>query len=238
MGAVLRSLFWKEWHEQRWKVLFGSVLVAGCAVVGLKTRILPDEAILVFYAVGAALVLPILAAMDLVATERADGSLGTLISMPVRPSVVLAVKMAVASLTCIIPQAAGMLAAILMAGGRELRTSGFVGAFAGCTALSLCLLMWTVGLSVRQASEARAALVGAAVIVLWISVGLGGELVLGLPVEWFFMVVTPFGFLAAGFDELESRESFALGVLVQVLAAAGLFAWAASRLGRPGRTRA
>jgi hypothetical protein len=236
MGAVLRSLFWKEWHEQRWKVLFGSVLIAGCAVVGLKTRILPDEAILVSYAVGAAFLLPILAAMDLVAAERADGSLSTLISMPVRPWMVLAVKMVVASLACIVPQAAGMVAAILMAGGRELRTSHFVGAFAGCTGVSLCLLMWTVGFSVRQPSEARAALVGLAVIVLWSGAGLAGEIVLRLPGEWFAMVITPFGFLAASFDR--ARESLTLTIIAQVLAAAGLFAWAASRLGRPGRTRA
>lgn len=236
MGAVLRSLFWKEWHEQRWKVLFGSVLVAGCAVVGLKTRILPDEAIVAFYAVGAAFLLPILAAMDLVAVERADGSLRTLISMPVRPSVVLAVKVAVASLACIIPQAAGMLAAILMAGGRELQTSYFVGAFAGCSAFGLSLLMWTVGLSIRQASETRAALIGLAVIVLWFAVGMGGEMIFGLPVEWFFMVITPWGYLTASFGRV--RESLPLTIVVQVLAAAGLFAWAASRLGRPGRVRA
>ena len=237
MGAVLRSLFWKEWHEHRWKVLFGSVLVAGCAAIGLKTRILPDEAILVFYALGAAFLLPILAAMDLVAAERADGSLNTLISMPVRPSVVLAVKLAVASFVCIVPQAAGMLASMLMAGGRELPMSSFIGAFAGCTAVSLCLLIWTAGFSIRQASEARAALIGLAVIVLWFGVGVTGETVLRLPAEWFFMVITPLGFLdAASFDRV--RESLPLTIVAQVIIAAGLFAWAASRLGRPGRTRA
>jgi hypothetical protein len=236
MGAVLRSLFWKEWHEHRWKVLFGSVVVAGCAAVGLRTRLLPDEAIVVFYAVGAAFLLPILAAMDLVAGERADGSLSTLMSMPVRPSVVLAVKMIVGSVAYIIPQAAGMLAAILIAGGRELPASFFVRVFAGCTAFGLCLLVWTVALAIRQPSEARVALVGLAIVILWCGVGMAGETVFSLPTDWFFLVFTPFGYLAAGLDRV--RESFALAVFTQGLAAVGLFAWAAGRLGRLGRARA
>jgi hypothetical protein len=241
---VLRSLFWKEWHEHWWKVLFGSVLAAGYVAVGLRTRILPDDAILVSCAAGASFLLPVLAAMDLVAAERADGRLNTLISLPVGSRMLLAVKMIIGSLICVVPQAVAMLVAILVAGGREQPTTHFVSVFAGGAALGLCLLLWTVSLGIRQASEARVALVGMAVIVLWLFV---------LPTIWIYFwrtvgweeqraaqswwrEISLVGLLVAGVEQ----SSYCLFQLLCIHVAAGtaLFVWAARRLARPGRTRA
>src|SRR5689334_8801214 len=40
---TMRSLLWKEWHEQSWKLAFGCVVLAALAVIGLRARVVADD---------------------------------------------------------------------------------------------------------------------------------------------------------------------------------------------------
>ena len=79
---MVRSLFWKEWHEQRWKLGFGSIILMSFAAISLRARLMPDEDVVVTVVAIAGLLLPVLVSMGLVAPERADGSLRSLRALP------------------------------------------------------------------------------------------------------------------------------------------------------------
>ncbi|MDB5295230.1 MAG: hypothetical protein JWO31_1213, partial [Phycisphaerales bacterium] len=88
----MRILLWKEWHEQRWKLGFSSLLLAAFALIGLRSRVVADEAVLAVLTTLGTLLLPVLAVVGLVPPERADGTLEALLALPVRPGRVLAAK--------------------------------------------------------------------------------------------------------------------------------------------------
>ncbi len=46
MSGTIRSLLWKEWHEQRWRMAFGCVQMAAFAGDRPDRRILPDIVVL------------------------------------------------------------------------------------------------------------------------------------------------------------------------------------------------
>jgi ABC-type transport system involved in multi-copper enzyme maturation permease subunit len=234
---VFRGLFWKEWHEHRWKLAFGCVILAGYTVVGLGTRMESDRAVLFTSALGAAFLLPILAGMDLVAAERADGSLRALLSLPVRPWVVLAVKILMGALTCIVPQATAMLISCLIAGDREVSAAQFVRAYLGSMAFSLCLLTWMLCLGIRQPSDARTALVGIGVFAVWFIVHFVSGVIETYTRVIIAPVATPFGFVAVALGRTWRMPHLIWLVTGQALACVCLFAWAARRLGKLGRTR-
>ena len=92
MVKIVRSLLWKEWHEQRWKLAFGSVILMGLVSVGLQARLLPDRDILLLAIFVGSYLLPVFVAMGLVAAEQGEGSLHTLLALPLRPWIMLGVN--------------------------------------------------------------------------------------------------------------------------------------------------
>lgn len=116
---MIKSLLWKEWCEQRWRLAFGCVMMTAFVAVGLKTRIVPDEGIIVMSLGIGAFLLPILIEMGLIAAERADGSLTALLVLPTRTRAVLAAKMCMAAVALAAPFVATATISCLMAGGRE-----------------------------------------------------------------------------------------------------------------------
>src|SRR6185437_11506303 len=79
----MRSLLWKEWREQSWKLVFGSLILAAFAFIGLHARIVADELLLQWVCLLAVALLPVLASTGLVPAERDDGTLETLFSLPI-----------------------------------------------------------------------------------------------------------------------------------------------------------
>lgn len=174
MTSPIRSLLWKEWHEQWWKLVFGCVLLAGFLAIGLRTRLLPDVAILILNMFIGAFLLPIFASMDVVAAEREQGSLDYLLSLPIRPWVSFMLKTAIGLLLCILPFVVAFAVAMLVAGEREVRIAITLGIFIRGIALGSLLFIWTLSLGIAQSTEARAALIGIAVVVIWVAIGLAG----------------------------------------------------------------
>src|SRR3954466_797117 len=79
----MRSLLWKEWHEQRWKLAFGSLILGAFALIGLRARVVADELLLEWLCFLAVILLPVMASTGLVASEREEGTMETLLSLPV-----------------------------------------------------------------------------------------------------------------------------------------------------------
>ncbi len=157
---MTRSLIWKEWREQSWKLAFGAVILMALTAVGLRARLVYDSQIMALAGCVGALVLPILVSMGVVATDRAEGALGTLLALPIPSWRVLACKLAIGAVACVAPMLGAWLVAWLIAAGREISGRDIAAIYLLYTASGLMLLFWTLALGVRQSTEARVALVG------------------------------------------------------------------------------
>ena len=98
----MRSLLWKEWHEQRWKLAFSSLLLAGFTFFGLHARVVSDAAVLIASSSLAIVLLPLLVGAVMVAPERETGTLQTLMALPANPLSILGAKTVVGLVACIV----------------------------------------------------------------------------------------------------------------------------------------
>jgi hypothetical protein len=82
---MIKPLLWKEWHEQSWKILFGTVMLVfftgSLLAAGITSS---QENLLAFWLLGG-LVLSLYSAMGTFAPEITDGTKMFLASKPVEP---------------------------------------------------------------------------------------------------------------------------------------------------------
>jgi ABC-type transport system involved in multi-copper enzyme maturation permease subunit len=104
----LRSLAWKEWREQRWRLALGALVltVLSASLVRAQLVTTAEAVAIVFGPLG--LLLSLFLAMGAVPPERAAGTWQFLIVQPVRISRLLLVKWAIG--------AASLLIALILAG--------------------------------------------------------------------------------------------------------------------------
>jgi len=233
---MIRALLWKEWHEQRWKLAFGCVIMMGVTAIGLKTRMVPDEPIVMLSTILGAFILPILIGMGVIATERAEGTLPSLLALPVRPWRILAVKMTIGAIALAMPFIGSTAAACLIAGAREVEISRILLSYACGFGFGLTLLIWMTAFGIRQPTEARAGLVGIAVVLGSGVINIIGDELFGNPWDDVILAIFPFGF----FDVVDYyRGNLLLAVIIaQVVISIGLVIWTTIRLAKPGRTKA
>jgi ABC-type transport system involved in multi-copper enzyme maturation permease subunit len=193
MTGIFQKLIWKEWREQRWKIAYMSFLMLSLAVIGLRTRMLPDIAVLAFDAFFGAFLLPIFVGMGLFASEKSEGTLSMLTSLPIKPWKIFTVKMIHAVVICAIPFAVTLAAVLFLAGDREVDTATIVRAYLICYLFSIVFLSWIVGFGIGQPTEARTALVALAVVLAWSFFAAAEDSF--NPSGYLFAIVTPFGFI-------------------------------------------
>jgi hypothetical protein len=222
----MRSLLWKEWREQRSKLALASLLLASFAFCGLHARIVPDENVLVSLCMLAAALMPILIGSVLVASERDAKTLNTLLALPVKPSLVLAVKTLLGVVLCVAPLAIACIISLTMAGGREMLASSIIALFVRCTLATLALFFWMLTLTVRLPGETRATLLGLGVLVGWMIVTLGLNEAKGAGPSKAIWLIDPAVFLL-GTHNQEWIVSLPIAALIQALIAGLLWFWAA-----------
>jgi ABC-type transport system involved in multi-copper enzyme maturation permease subunit len=158
---IIKVLVWKEWHEQRGRLAFCCVILLSLMAIGLNSRLLPDyvTVFLVLTLLGSFL-LPIFVVMGLIAPEREDRTLDTLMAQPLSLSVLFGVKLVTGIILCIGPILGSTVMAGLMAGGRELTINHILYVGSCSVAIALVFFIWLMALSCHQISEARAAIAG------------------------------------------------------------------------------
>jgi ABC-type transport system involved in multi-copper enzyme maturation permease subunit len=231
-----RSLVWKEWHEQRWRLWFGVFLVGMFTLIGLRTRIMPDEQIIILTIMVGGMLFPLMVSMGLVAPERTEGTIVRLLALPVPPWKVLAAKGVVGAAVCAAPVVVSALIALLVAGNREMAWGELIGLYALATGVTLAVFTWLTAAAVRQPSEARAGLVGIGVMIGWfllmmVAAAIGSELFNRAPVEDWVAMFGPFGLVALK----SSAVPGAAVIAIQAVSLALVWWWAAARIGKPGK---
>jgi hypothetical protein len=243
MSGPLSSLIWKEWREQCWKPPAACLVIAAYTGLGLGFGVcgfLPNEGVVFLGFVAAVFLLPVFAVVDLAGVRRTGGSLEFLLSLPVSPRVILAVKGLAGSTTCVLPFIAAFVVARLVCDNEHA---------AACMPLRLCLaaitaclstFVWVYVLSAGQLTGGRTALVGIAIIYGWIAVAIAPVKWLGLnPEPWgrLLLLVNPLGLLY--YLPYGPRYGLLLCTIgVQTLAGICLFRWGASRFARLEGTQA
>ena len=234
--VMWRSLVWKEWHEQRWRLWFGAALLGMFTLIGLRTRIMPDEQIVMFSMIIGGVFFPLMVAMGLIAPERADGTIVRLLALPVPPWKVLAAKMLIGSTVCVAPLLAAAVVAAIVAGDRELAWKDFAVIYAMAVGMSVATLAWLTAAGVRQPSEARAGIAGIGVLFAWFLLVamfamLGAEVFQNTHLDEWVAAATPMGITML-------RSEFvppAAVIAIQLTSVALVCWWSARRIAQPGK---
>ena len=187
----MRQLIWKEWHEQSWKLAFGCIVLSAFAGIGLRTRIILDQEMILWVCMPAMCLLPLLAATGLIPAERSDGTLESLAALPVSLRKIFVVKTMTGLILCAVPLLAAMAVSLAIAGGRELPAAVIVGIYGMVIVSSLSLFMWMLALTIRLPTEARAAMVSIGLLMCWAMVS-AGLMEAGPPV---LCTLSPFAFV-------------------------------------------
>jgi ABC-type transport system involved in multi-copper enzyme maturation permease subunit len=221
----VRQLIWKEWHEQSWKLAFGCIVLAAFAAIGLRTRIIPDEEMVMWVCFPTLGLLPLLAATGLVPAERNDGTLESLAALPVSLRKILAVKTLTGLTLCAVPLLTAMAVSLLIAEGREMTAFSMIVIYGRSALTALALFIWILALTVRLPTEARAAMLGIGVLFCWIMLSTGiaeGDLAL-------LSTISPLSFVFnIDFHTGSPRQlpPFEINVLVEGVIAVALWLWA------------
>jgi hypothetical protein len=161
------SLIWKEWHEQSWKLGFGSLVLCALALIGLHSRIIDDESMVMFVCFLGVILLPVLSSTGLVPAERGEGSLESLLALPVKPGRILAAKTAMGVLLCAVPLLLAGVVSIFAAGGREMATGAMFALYGRSALAAISLFVWMLALTIRLPNETRASLLAIGLLIFW-----------------------------------------------------------------------
>jgi hypothetical protein len=219
----MRKLIWKEWHEQSWKLGFGCIVLSAMIVIGLNARIVSDL-IMVEWVCGIAVtILPIISATGLIPAERSEGTMESLLAMPIAPWRILLAKTIAGVVLCVGPVMAAAIFTVIIANGREATNADLLDLYARTTLTSVALLVWIMALTIRLPTEGRAGLLAMGVLLLWVMVS--GALGIGSPRRIGF-ALSPFGFMYKFFafqNDLGPGPSFILVLAVQAVVLTGVW---------------
>jgi hypothetical protein len=233
----MHKLLWKEWHEQSWNLAFGCVVLGAMALIGLHSRIVPDETMMMWVSFLGLTMLPVLSSTGLVPAERGEGSLESLLALPAGPVRILAAKTVMGAALCVAPLLAAAAVSLLVAGGREMPAGDMIWFYVRLTLTTLWLFMWMLALTIQLPSEARAALVGVGLLVFWMLATIGLTDTPSVP--RLAVAVSPLA-LVYGIDGIAKRTAegrspplpMAPVLAVQCGIALILWVWACRRLGK------
>jgi len=232
---MIKPLIWKEWHEQRWKLVFGCVLLMGYTAIGLQSRLWTDEGMVLTTCVWGAPFLPIFVVMGLFSMERQDRTLERLLSLPVKPWKVFSVKLVIGAVICVLPILGSMLITLFIAAGREMTAWRIIIPYLGSMGFILAMFIWSAAIGVRQPGEARAALVSLAILIGWAAIVMVADEMFTRPVDGWSLAITPFGFFHIGRDYYYSL--LPKTILIQLALAVCLIVWGARRFSRLEKTK-
>jgi ABC-type transport system involved in multi-copper enzyme maturation permease subunit len=228
----MRSLLWKEWHEQRWKLAFTSVLLAGLVFSGLHARVVTDEEVLLFVCGLAVILMPLLIGAVLIAPERDARTLDTLLALPANPSRILAVKTLIGVVLCVAPMAISCILSLAMAAGRELPASSIITLFVRCLLTTLAMFFWVLVLTIRLPGETRATLLGLGILIVWMIITLGlsqARHSASITLLWLinpYVFLIQYGSVRIGFEPVSTVQA----AIIQAAIAGALWFWAARQL--------
>jgi ABC-type transport system involved in multi-copper enzyme maturation permease subunit len=187
----MRSLIWKEWREQSWKLGFSCVVLGALALIGLHARVMDDASMVMLVYILAVILLPLLTSASLIGGERSEGSLPSLLALPISPLRIFLAKMLVGIVVCAIPVVVAAGVSVGAAGNREMNSVAMLGFYGRGLLVIISLFIWMLALTVRLPTEMRAGLLAMGVLLFWAMATLG--LRVAAAPGW--LAISPFSFI-------------------------------------------
>jgi hypothetical protein len=103
MVFMLKAILWKEWREQRWKMVFGAVMLLFVEGVLFATQLTSEGEIVIVIWVFGGLLFALYSAMGVFAPEQMQRTIAFLGARPVAPGKVFLVKWLVGWLNFAVP---------------------------------------------------------------------------------------------------------------------------------------
>jgi ABC-type transport system involved in multi-copper enzyme maturation permease subunit len=216
---MFAMLFWKEWRENLWKLLFCGAASAAFAVMLFRIRIVPDIANCVLISVVQMFVVPVVYALDIFSGEVSNRTIHLLFKIPVKRWMIFASKYLVSAVGMVLIFLVTAALMELMAHGRETRVFFLLKTNLLCGTAGLFLFTWFCPFGCQSRSEAGslgamfAVFIGWGIVFFWASI---------CQVGW----AEPF----APYSLLKLAEEGSVGtIFLQFLLSAGVLATACYR---------
>jgi len=155
---MIGSIAWKEWREQRWKLLFGTVMLSFFAAALLVARQASAQEAVIGVWIFGGLILALYSGMGVFAPERTNGTDVFLSAKPVRPEWVFLIKWLFGWLNVATPMVVSLVLAIMIS--EETPRVGLGRIFAAGLGMSTMYYTLTCCLAPRRSGEATVGLVG------------------------------------------------------------------------------
>ena len=163
-------IIWKEWHEQKWRLAFGTAMLVGAIGSLSAAHIVSEREVFILLCGAAAFVLPFFSAMGAFAPEHSGGTFSFYASRPARPFRVFFAKWFFGLLNVVVPVVAAFIFAFAVS--RWSVVDLYLGSFGNLIMLitSLCFGMifynMTCCLAPMRSREAFVGLIGLLVLVM------------------------------------------------------------------------
>jgi ABC-type transport system involved in multi-copper enzyme maturation permease subunit len=166
-------LLWKEWQENRWKLLFCGAASVVFTVMLFRIRIVPDVANCVLISVVQMFVVPVVYALDIFSGEVSNRTVHLLFKIPVKRWMIFVSKYLVSALGMVVIFAVSAVLMELLAHGRETRALFLLKTNLLCGAAGLFLFTWFCAFGCQSRSEAGSlatmfgVFIGWGVVIFW-----------------------------------------------------------------------
>jgi hypothetical protein len=251
--SIWRTLFWKELHEHKWKMLSLLAIVVSLLVVSaIESNI---EIGLVAAVYGYVFVGPIYVAMGVSSAEPASRSIAFVRALPISAWRAGVARVVVGWFVLLTPLVAALLLCELSfifnpdsykqfeGMQRSLHVSSAHRAALCIVAMgigiSTNLYAWILVASINQKTELRTGLVGLVTVVLLFFVSVlvineksPGQIGTQMDLTWLILSIGPFLWIWGSVRPENLSELWSSGLMVQLLTNAVLLTWAACRYGR------
>ena len=189
---MLRQWLRKEWHDQGGKLGLGTVALAVATALGLQTRIMPDEQVVMLSAFAGAALVPMLAVMDVFANDRESDTWRWQMALPVSRARLTALKVDSAVVVSAVPLVTTALVAVAMTRGREMEARSILTTYAAGVWVATQLVVWSVALGYRVRHGFAAAFLPVAVGAAWLLGGMLSQTVRVSGLHGGLVIIVPF----------------------------------------------
>lgn len=216
---MFRMLFWKEWRENLWKLLFCSAASVVFTVMLFRIRVVPDLSNCLLISLVQMFVVPVVYALDIFSGEVSNRTIHLLFKVPVKRWMIFFSKYLVSALgIALIFVATGVLMELL-AHGRETRVLYLLKINLLCGTAALALFTWFCAFGCQSRSEAG-------------SLGAMFAVFIGWGIAFFWSSICEVGWAQpfAPYSLLKLAEEGGVGtIFLQLLISAGVLAVACYR---------
>lgn len=164
---MISPIVWKEWHEQRWKMAFGTVMLVFFTGSMAAARVLSAREAATGVWVFGGMILSLYSAMGVFAPERTGGTVTFLASKPLDPRAVFLTKWFFGWLNIILPMAACGLLIVVLEGSQVVNWDAFVVRPAVGASVATMFYTMTCCLAPRRWGEAQVGFFGLMVLLAY-----------------------------------------------------------------------